>query len=439
MSPFAGRSILRIPMRRKTMRHAQVAIAILMALVTTVPVAQAQDGVESERLASTDLTLTDLPDVAAPKIDDPISEAELEDLQTFAIQEGMLLEEAIDGYAWRDNFAVAVNTVQQEYPGAFAGAAIVDARGAWVGFEADAPGPAIGIIDTFEKAHPEIAVQVRSHVGFSEVELGEAVAAVHYATLEAAGVGDASTVFDYETRQITSTVVFDSVGAAAVDEVRNGATGRLVDSGLENLLDSIAINVVESTLPTFGGVDDNSAHIGGEAISTCTSGWSVSHWDGRSGIVTAGHCQAAQSDDGRALTHQTFHEGMFGDYQWHTGPQTEPDDFYSGNDTQLEVNRRDVAGAANPVVGQVLCKNGKTTFKSCDTVRATQICYAGYCNLVEMENQRADSGDSGGPWFYNYTAYGVHHGWFWDPFPIQRNLFSKALSAFNALGVSIKR
>jgi hypothetical protein len=72
-------------------------------------------------------------------------------------------------------------------------------------------------------------------------------------------------------------------------------------------------------------------------------------------------------------------------------------------------------------------------------VRATQICYAGYCNLVEMENKRSDSGDSGGPWFYNYTAYGVHHGWFWDPFPIQRNLFSKALSVFNALDVQIKR
>jgi streptogrisin C len=338
-----------------------------------------------------------------------------------------------------DNFALAVNTVQEEHPEAFAGAEIVDPRGAWVGFAADAPEAAIEVIGTFEKAHATIAVEVRPGIGFSEVALGEAVATVHYAALDGAGVRDARTVFDYETRQITSTVAFDSTAAAAVEEVRKAASDRLVDSGLGHLLDTIAIDIVESSIPTLGGVDDNSAHIGGEAISTCTSGWSVAHPDGRSGIVTAGHCQAAQSDDGRALTHQTFHEGMFGDFQWHTGPQSEPDDFYSGNDTQLEVNRRDVAGAANPVVGQWLCKNGKTTFKSCDTVRATQICYAGYCNLVEMENKRSDSGDSGGPWFYNYTAYGVHHGWFWDPFPIQRNLFSKALSVFNALDVQIKR
>lgn len=28
-----------------------------------------------------------------------------------------------------------------------------------------------------------------------------------------------------------------------------------------------------------------------------------------------------------------------------------------------------------------------------------------------MHNREADSGDSGGPWFYGNTAYGIHSGY----------------------------
>lgn len=401
------------------MKRGGLAVVVVLALMMAAPIAQADQPSSSEGLA-----LTDLPDVAAPQIDDPISVAELEDLKTLASQQGMSLQDAIDRYAWNDNFALAVSDLREKYPDAFAGAEIVGARGAWVGFAADAPDAAIEIIDAFEKAHTAVEVQVRPGFGFTEVELANAVATVHYAALGANGVRDATTTFDYETRQITSAVALGDGAVAALDDVRDAATGHVVDSGLGKLLERIAIKVLESDVPRAVPAD-STAHIGGEAWSDCTSGFTVMHWDGRTGIVTAGHCQTSQSDDGRALTHQAQHDGTFGDFQWHTGPQTEPDDFYSGTATTLEANRRDVAAWSSPVVGQAVCKNGKAGFKDCDTVMKKHVCTLIYCEFVQTEHHYVVLGDSGGPWFYGNTAYGVTYGYHWDPvWPFTRDLFS---------------
>jgi len=66
------------------------------------------------------------------------------------------------------------------------------------------------------------------------------------------------------------------------------------------------------------------------------------------------------------------------------------------------------------------------------------VCYWIYCSLVEMDHQYGVSGDSGRPRCYNYTAYGVHHGWFYDAaFPFDRSLFSKVTLLVNGLGVQV--
>jgi streptogrisin C len=397
-------------------------------------VAQADQGSPSDVL-----TPADLPDVAEPQIEDPISAAELEDLKFVARQEGTSLQAAIDRYAWNDNFALAVASIREESPDAFTTAEIVDGGGAWVGFAAGAPDSAVEIIDAFEKAHATVAVDVRADFGFSETELEKAVPVVHYAVFEAAGVRDATTSFDFDTRQITSVVALESgVADAALDALHAGATASLVDAGLGGLLDSIAVQVVASGLPALGGRVDNNAHIGGEAISTCTTGFVVRNAAAVRGVSTAGHCQNAQTDDGRALAFQAGHEGAQGDFQWHTGPQAEPDDFYSGDADTLEVLRRDVAGVGAPVVNQTICKNGKVTFKDCPRVIQLNVCHFAICNLVQMDVRTVDLGDSGGPWYWGNTAYGLTYGWRFDPFPpFDRDLFSRADRIDNALGVTI--
>ncbi len=416
------------------MKQGGVAVVVVLALTTAVPVAQAADGVGGERLPPTDLQ-----DVAQPQINDPISEAELADLKTLASQDGVSLQAAIDRYAWNDNFALAVASVREASPEAFTTAEIVDGEGAWVAFAAGAPDAAIEIIDAFEKAHGTVGVEVRADFGFTEVELEKAIATVHYAVFEAANVRDATTSFDFDTRQITSVVALDSgVADAALDELRAGAADSLVDSGLGGLLDSIAVTVVRSNLPALGGQVDNNAHIGGEAISTCTSGFVVRNAAGVRGVSTAGHCGNVQNDDGVALAHQAGHEGAQGDFQWHTGPQAEPDDFYAGNANALEADRRDVAAVGAPVVGQSLCKNGKVTFKDCLVVIQLNVCHFALCNLVQMDHRTVIVGDSGGPWYWGNTAYGLTYGWRFDPwFPFDRDLFSRADRIDDALGVNV--
>jgi streptogrisin C len=267
----------------------------------------------------------------------------------------------------------------------------------------------------------------------------KAIETVHYAVFEAANVRDVTTSFDFDTREITTVAALETgVADAALDELRADATDRLVDAGLGRLLDSIAVRVVRSNLPALGGSDDNNAHIGGEGITGCTTGFVVKNAAGVRGVGTAGHCQNAQSDDGQALAFQAGHEGAQGDFQWHTGPQAEPDDFYSGDADTTEVARRDVAGVGAPVVNQSLCKNGKNGFKDCGTVIQLNVCHFDLCNLVQMDARRATGGDSGGPVYWNNTAYGFHQGWRYDPvWPFDRDLFSRADRIDNALGVNV--
>lgn len=127
-----------------------------------------------------------------------------------------------------------------------------------------------------------------------------------------------------------------------------------------------------------------------------------------------------------------------GDFQWHTGPRLESDDFYAGTASTTETNLRDVSAVGSPTVGQTLCKNGATNHASCQQVRALNHCNGSACNLVMMGARLAAGGDSGGPIYWGNTAYGLHQGWKYDPaWPADRDLFSRADRIDNALGVWI--
>ena len=194
------------------------------------------------------------PEAAAPEIDDPPSDAELRDLQHIASQEGISLLEAIDRYAWNDNFALAVEKIREAVPAAFTGSEIVDAGHAWVAFTGPAPEAALDIIDTFTSSHSGVSVEVRTELGFSEVELQRAIEAVHYAVLGAPEVRDASTSFDSATGQIRTTVVLESTASDSVlDDLRAVAEKNLIDATRTDILNSITTSVVRSDSQVLGG------------------------------------------------------------------------------------------------------------------------------------------------------------------------------------------
>lgn len=308
------------------MRFGRAAVVVAFVLTAWVPLARANPPTSGGTVAP-----TDLPDLAQPEINDPISDAELEDLKTLASQKRISLQAASDRYAWNDNFALAVATVRASNPEAFTGAEIVDGRTAWVAFAASAPDRAMDSLQAFEEAHATVAVEVRADFGFTEAELETAIATIHYSVFEAANVRDATTSFDFNTRQITSVVALEGgVADSELAELRTDATESLIASGLRGILDSVAVSVVQSSLPALGGRVDNTAHIGGESLGTCTSGFVVKDAAGVRGISTAGHCNNALNDDTVGLVFQAEHGGGQGDFQWHTGHQGEPDDFLCG-------------------------------------------------------------------------------------------------------------
>lgn len=376
-----------------------------------------------------------LPDVAPPTIESGPNEAELEDLATIAEQERSTLDRAIARYAWNDNFTVAVEEIRA-VSGDLAEAAITEDGTAWVAFAEEVPVEAVGILARFTAAHPAVDLDVRTGAGFTEAAFEDAIVRVHTALYDTPGVMEAVTSYDRPARQIVTTVSFlPGVDPDLVSTLQTVSAARLADDGGQGIADVLTTRVV---LQDAGLTRDESSsyHYGGEIITGCTSGFAVRRLsDSSRGIAFAEHCDGTIYDDGDVLTYRGAHNGTHGDMEWRYGPDYEADDFYSGNSTTTEVNRRDVSGYATSTEGQTLCFNGKTTHVH---VRQVSVCSGSACNLVQMGNHSTDGGDSGGPWFFGNTAYGIHQGVHCDPFcPYDRSVFTKATRLDNGLGVVV--
>ncbi len=365
-----------------------------------------------------------------------MSNAELEDLAALAEQKGMSLEAAIERYAWNDDLAEAVSQVRDAFPNDYAAAEIVDAGSAWIGFAGSVTEGVVELLENFESNHPWIALELVQEIGFNEATLELAIETVHFAVYGQEGVRDASTTFEFGAREIVTVVAVSGGGDAAnLEDLFEAAMSQLQAAGLASVLEHIGVRVVASGHPVLGGADSNTQHRGGESLTTCTSGFIVVSAAGDRGVATAGHCPNTQADDGVNLPFLIEYEGTHGDFQVHDGSQPMPNVFYSGSGTQLEVGPRNVTSVGNPIVGQALCKNGKTNFKSCQDVRKLSVCKSGLCNLVQMEARLAAPGDSGGPIYWEYRAYGFHQGWHYDLWPFDRDVYSRAIRITNAFGV----
>ena len=233
--------------------------AVSTLVTATVGVVHAQDSGDGG---------TPLPEAGPPEIDDPPSDAELQDLQAIADREGISLQEAIDRYAWRDNFSLAVSRVRDVAPEIFAGAEIVDDSNAWIAFVEQPPKAALDILDIFRSSHSSISVEVRTSASITEAELQKAIPAVHYAVLRSPGVRNASTSFDSSTAQIRTVVVLELTASPFVlDDLRAIATQRLIEETRPDILDSISVSVVRSRYPILGGVDSMTESLVGGVIT----------------------------------------------------------------------------------------------------------------------------------------------------------------------------
>ena len=374
--------------------------------------------------------------------------AELEDLQTIADEVGITLQEAVTRYGWNDDFARTVSEIRVSSPREVATAKITGDDSASVSFSGEIPDFAQTLVDTFETDFPAVTVTTETNMGYTEQEIQNATMAAHYSVYRTKGVLGAGSSFDHDTMQIDiiaqtggapTDPTSDSLRVAAEDAVRDATSQGLID------MMSVSVSVVGHQV-TF--IDSDSKHMGGEILKhhqddiQCTSGFGVIDSSGTRGVATAGHCEDEDGDedlydDGDELDHEDEHIGDYGDFQWHTGPDTMGNDFYAGSSTEVEVTQRPIERVETPMENQWLCRNGARSHKDCQQVHKVSVCADDVCNLAQFDRVRSVGGDSGGPVYLGRGAFGFHQGSRFD-FPRRRDVWSRADYIDEALpGLSI--
>ncbi len=154
----------------------------------------------------------------------------------------------------------------------------------------------------------------------------------------------------------------------------------------------------------------------------CTTAFVVKNSSGRTGLLTADHCAVdplvtlrnPNSSEETTLTRQARTTNPKVDLAWYDlgGPfqWTATDTFYADYYRTVQV-----VNAASPGPGGLTERFGRITgHRYFYTVYRKDFCFIDpikgeYCRLTTTKNaETSDIGDSGGPWFNNHTAHGVH-------------------------------
>lgn len=380
----------------------RVVVAAISASVLVVPVSIASaDGVGT----------SSVPAVGSA------SAAEQADLAAIAAAKGIGLSEAASRFGWQNDFAVAATAVEEAHPDTFAGSEITSTTPAvaTIRFKGAVPADVDGMLSGLPHG---VRVRLVGDEKLSAREIDTTIIAAHQAVVATGEVDTVISTFDRDSGSVQVAAsprhVEGRSSAPAATELSQRA--RALESQLPASVGRVQVTldpgVASGAEARYGG---GRLERSGEAGLSCTAGFSVRNSAGTTGVATAGHCPNGlthENTNGGAeysVTYRNQHRGAWGDFQWGTTSDTEPDDFYSSSSA-----RRDVTGRANPSDGQTICRFGHRTGAHCNTVEDTSLCVTfddiETCRLVRMDTDEADGGDSGGPWYYGNTAYGFHTG-----------------------------
>jgi streptogrisin C len=195
-----------------------------------------------------------------------------------------------------------------------------------------------------------------------------------------------------------------------------------VPSDAMDALSSADLQALPATAIVAAGVDPRVPTVtlrGGLHLSSCTSGWTIYYGSNTSnrGITTAGHCNNSQSYSGNPLTYQNDeHKSGNYDVQSHKlAGATYTAQFQAQPGTYRTVTAK--LRWVNQNEGDWVCHYGKTTGYGCGYIVSTNdpgcVGAAGSFYVKVDSNpdgsgqDLSEGGDSGGPWFINYTALGT--------------------------------
>lgn len=358
-------------------------------------------------------------------------EARRNDAAAYAELDGISEEEAMRRLDIQDETLAAVSEARRDHPAEFVGSWMDESqpyRG--VVLFTDLPSAAQ---DELEASYPN--VDFERGAALSEAELFRRSRIVHRDVTEAYSGTDVVTGFDVRTQLVEVTVeVPDAMRDKSDDELRRRLPDSARNSGVE--VEYIRAEVLEPQ-HTYAGAKTTDDVDG----SWCTTGFSVSK-NFTDGIMTAGHCgndrwywEPGGFNDYDLPFAGDEHNGEWGDAQWHTSSHVELAEFRADWG-----DRRDVLGVrgVNNLTEGLLVgvfgvgQGGRATSK----IYRTDVAASNNGHLVVMEGCVTEGGDSGGPWYRNNNAIGVHEGCpIYDG--IRRSTFTSVSYTDEAIGVAI--
>lgn len=169
------------------------------------------DGSDAAGLPS----IEDIPSVEELVAEFEISEAELQDLQWIAGEEGWTLQEAIWRIQWQQHFGSVLHEIRETYPDQFAGGGILGEEGprnVYIAFSGPVPDDVRN-----DPRLDHLDVEFRESAGFSEAELSDQVIDVHY-TMRDLGFLEIGTGPDIDTGQVRVEAARRSIDRGKTDE-----------------------------------------------------------------------------------------------------------------------------------------------------------------------------------------------------------------------------
>ena len=159
---------------------------------------------------------------------------------------------------------------------------------------------------------------------------------------------------------------------------------------------------------------DTEIHGGLSLSGSCTSGFAVRNSSGTKGITTAGHASNSQSYGGVSLPYQYGLDESYYDIQWHTAPGFTVTNKIKYRSDGSIMNITATKSRSQQWVGALVYKYGRTTGFTGGYISSLNYQHPGHTatfirvNNTAGYNNLSEPGDSGGPWFTAYTAWGSH-------------------------------
>ncbi|NYG57507.1 hypothetical protein BJ980_000430 [Nocardioides daedukensis] len=311
-------------------------------------------------------------------------------------------------YGSQYDFQLASWTLLEKYPESYAGMRYRDkGETAWMGFNDSIPDSALALIRTLP--------------GDVTVEAGDLLPeALIDPTLDKVRAA-------VSTEKHKALLSFDSVSQTIAIQVQpnNPAPDDQLRSTAERAAPNTSIRV-ERVPFVEDDIEDSTLRGGAYMVNSpngspyCTNAFVMRKIsDGLKRISTAGHCA-----DGKTTTYYRLHgsDGLDStavSYTFSRWSFADPDialassgtftpsaSFYfdGGNKRQAHT-----AAAGRPSLNTSVCHYGRTSGRACGIVTETNDDAPTAANQVVSDAAHAP-GDSGGPWYWGYHAYGVHHG-----------------------------